>query len=78
MKIDTGFWRKDGTYIENIEDLELEDYNEILLDENKYLKERLSKLENFITWLLTQQYYVLPKNLRKRAMEVLIESEDNQ
>lgn len=78
MKIDTGFWRKDGTYIENIEDLELEDYNEILLDENKYLKERLSKLENFITWLLTQQYYVLPKNLKQRINDVLKESEVNQ
>ena len=35
------------------------------------LKEKLSKAEGFITWLLTQQYYVLPKNLKKRAMEVV-------
>lgn len=23
MRVDTGFWRKDGTYIENIEDLDI-------------------------------------------------------
>lgn len=71
MKIDTGFWRKDGTYIENIEDLELEDYNEILLDENKRLQaenERLKSELHFKTEYIQEQRDIIEQYRKEIKM----------
>lgn len=42
-------------------------------DELQRLKQENEKYKQFIQWLSTQQYYILPKNIKEKTKEVLKE-----
>ena len=37
----------------------------------KRLEQELKEKDNFLKWLITQQYYIIPKNLKQKIKEIL-------
>lgn len=35
------------------------------------LEQELKEKDNFLKWLITQQYYIIPKNLKQKIKEIL-------
>lgn len=69
-------------------EIELEKENETLKSLNKHLtenglfsqrhfKEENEKYKSFLEWMLKQQYYILPANIKKKIKEVLNDNNIN-